>query len=168
MQHRDLTLDTNVSADTGNIIDPALTAYSSTVLPEVNQYSFDVPMTQPASISLNMPKYARPIPDRLGLDEIYYLNRKGALFVPDGAVLAEMLRCFVEYVHYSNPVIELHDFLEAIKSNGDGTGRVSLLVLQAMLYAASAFVGIQCLRNIGHKTRKEARQHLYSKVKVRR
>lgn len=115
---------------------------------------------------MSLPKYVNPVINRLEPDEIDFLHRKGALFVPDGTVLKEFLRCFVEFVHHSNPVIELHDYLNVIQSDGNGTGKVSLLVLQAILYSASAFVDIRVLRNTGYKSRKEARQYFYSKVKV--
>lgn len=150
----------------GNKIDPALIANSSTSLPEINQSLTNFPTAQIANNLSSLPRYVNPIINRLELDEIDFLHRKGALFVPDGTVLKEFLRCFVEFVHHSNPVIELHDFLNVIQSDGNGTGRVSLLVLQAILYSASAFVDIRVLRNMGYKSRKEARQYFYSKVKV--
>ena len=150
------------------MVDPALTANPSTLLPETNQSFFDFPMPQPVPIPLILPKYISPVPNRLELDDIYYLQRKGAFLVPEGTVLGEFLRCFVEFVHHSNPVIELHDFLKMIQSDGNDTDKVSLLVLQAVLYGASAFVDIRFLRSMGYKARKEARQHFYSKVKVRK
>ena len=167
-QRQDFVADANFSAGMNNLVDPALTAYSSSLLTEANQPFLNFPISQSPTVPLAIPKYVNPIPTRLGPDEIFYLNKKGALYVPSGNVLAEMLRCFVEFVHHSNPVIELHDFLAVIQSDGDGTDRVSLLVLQAVLYAGSAFVDMQHLRSIGYRTRKEARQHLYTKVKVRK
>ena len=150
------------------MVDPALTANISTPVPETSQPFYNLPIPQPATIPLSLPKYVSPIPNRLELDEINYLHRKGALLVPDATVLSEFLRCFVEFVHHSNPVIELHDFLNVIQSDGSEMGKVSLLVLQAILYGASAFVDIRVLRSMGYKTRKEARQYFYLKVKVRR
>ena len=163
----ELAVDTNLSAERSNMVDPALTAFSSSFLPEADQPFINLSMPQMPTAFLPIPKYVNPFPERIGSDEMCYLSRKGALYVPDGVVLTEMLRCFVEFVHHSNPVIELHDFLAAILSDNICAEKVSLLVLQAVFYASSAFIDMQHLRSLGYRTRKEARQNLYNKVKVR-
>ena len=113
-----------------------------------------------------LPYYIKPLPPRIGQDEISYLDKKGALTVPDAGLRNELLRAYIEFVHPYMPLLELHDFLLIIESGNGSLGRISLILFQAVMFAGSAFVDMQHLRNAGYLTRKEARKDFFQKTRV--
>jgi hypothetical protein len=86
--------------------------------------------------------------------------------VPRGTLRSEMLRAYVEFVHPYMPLLDLHDFLTVIDKQDGSNGKVSLILFQAVMFAGSAFVDMQHLRNAGYATRKEARKDFFQKTRV--
>jgi hypothetical protein len=119
------------------------------------------------SLGGDLPRFIKPLPAKIGPDEISYLERKGALTVPRGTLRSEMLRAYVEFVHPYMPLLDLHDFLSMIDSADGSKGKVSLILFQAVMFAGSAFVDMQYLRAAGYATRKEARKDFFQKTRVR-
>jgi hypothetical protein len=66
----------------------------------------------------------------------------------------------VEYVHPYMP-LELHLFLDAIDAIDGMSGQVSLLMYQAVMLAATAFVDIKALLETGYATCKDARRTFF-------
>lgn len=52
-----------------------------------------------------LPRFIKPLPAKIGPDEISYLEKKGALTVPKGTLRSEMLRAYVEFVHPYMPLL---------------------------------------------------------------
>jgi len=98
-------------------------------------------------------------------DDVQYLQKKGALTVPETRLRNELLRSYVEYVHPFMPLLELKDFLYPIERN-DGTEVISLLLFQAVMFAGSAFVDIRFLNSQGFENRKEARKVFFQRARV--
>jgi hypothetical protein len=119
------------------------------------------------SLGGDLPRFIKPLPAKIGPDEISYLERKGALTVPRGTLRSEMLRAYVEFVHPYMPLLDLHDFLSMIDRADGSKGKVSLILFQAVMFAGSAFVDMQYLRAAGYATRKEARKDFFQKTRVR-
>jgi len=113
-----------------------------------------------------LPTFIKPLPSRIGPDEISYLEKKGALTVPRGSLRSEMLRAYVEFVHPYMPLLDLHDFLTAVDQRDESSGKVSLILFQAVMFAGSAFVGMEHLRAAGYATRKDARKDFFQKTRV--
>ncbi|KAH7130774.1 cutinase transcription factor 1 alpha [Dendryphion nanum] len=114
----------------------------------------------------DLPLYIKPLPSRIGPDEISYLEKKGALTLPQGTLRSEMLRAYVEFVHPYMPLLDLYDFLTIIDRPDGSLGRVSLILFQAVMFAGSAFVDMRHLRAAGYVTRKEARKDFFTKTRV--
>lgn len=113
-----------------------------------------------------LPAWIKPLPDKIGPDEIAYLQRKGALNIPAPPLQNALLQAYVEYVHPYMPLLELFDFLNVI-SAGDGQGgQVSLLLYHAVLFAGSAFVKRKVLAEHGYPNRKVARKIFFQRAKV--
>ena len=163
---QDMVIDPILKGVAHNETDHSLAACPATLPSEANSQFHGSPTFQPSDMCPPLPSFVKPLPSRIKADDITYLERKGALFVPTDDVLSEMLRCYVEFVHHSNPVLDLRSFLSCISVKDGSHGQVSLLVLHAVLYAACAFVNMDWLRRIGYRSRKDARQHFYNKVKV--
>lgn len=118
------------------------------------------------SHSGELPRYIKPLPAKIGPEEIAYLERKGALTVPKGTLRSEMLRAYIEFVHPYMPLLDLHDFLTMVDKPDGSNGKVSLILFQAVMFAGSAFIDMQYLRTAGYATRKEARKDFFQKTRV--
>lgn len=113
-----------------------------------------------------LPAFIRPLPAKISDDDVDYLVRKRALTLPSIPLQNALLRAYVEYVHPYMPLLELHDFLAAVNSRDGLGGQVSLLLYQAVMFAAVAFVDIQHLRDAGFPNRKAARKALYKRARL--
>ncbi|KAJ4983702.1 cutinase transcription factor 1 beta [Stagonosporopsis vannaccii] len=113
-----------------------------------------------------LPRFIKPLPAKIGPEEISYLEKKGALTVPKGTLRSEMLRAYIEFVHPYMPLLDLHDFLTVIDRSDGSKGKVSLILFQAVMFAGSAFVDMSHLRSAGYATRKEARKDFFQKTRI--
>lgn len=157
-------------------IDPALSAGSQYTPPlSVLGYTFPGTDSQPSlfapgatrfSPASQIPSFIKPLPERIGEDEIAYLERKGALTVPAPALRNELLCAYVEYVHPYMPLLDLRDFVLAVEQKEGHYEKVSLILFQAVMFAGSAFVGMASLRLAGYASRKEARKDFFQKTRV--
>jgi len=116
----------------------------------------------------NLPYFIKPLPARIGPDEIAYLGKKGALTVPSVGLRNELLRAYIEFVHPYMPLLELYDFVMIVESGSGVLGRISLILFQAVMFAGSAFVDMHHLHNAGYMSRKEARKDFFQKTRVRK
>ncbi|KAF2842406.1 hypothetical protein M501DRAFT_928147 [Patellaria atrata CBS 101060] len=133
---------------------------SGTPAPAFSQYSPKV------AITASLPFYIKSLPTRIGPDEIAYLEKKGALTTPANGLRNELLRAYIEFVHPYMPLLDLHDFLAVVDRTDGSAGRISLILFQAVMFAGSAFVDMQHLRNAGYLSRKEARKDFFQKVRL--
>jgi hypothetical protein len=139
------------------------------------------PMIQPSPISAdspyfpsssrfpaiaNIPYFIKPLPPRIGPDEVSYLERKGALTVPSTPLRNELIRNYIEFVHPYMPLIDLCEFVMIINSENGTSGRISLILYQAVMFAGCAFVDMQHLFNAGYTSRKQARKDFFQKTRV--
>lgn len=113
-----------------------------------------------------LPGYIKPLPHRMNADDIHYLWKKGALSIPATTFRNELIRCYVEYVHPYMPLIDLNEFLQIVDDGHGHSGKLSLLLFQAVMFAGTAFVEMSYLENAGFSTRKAARKAFYQKARV--
>jgi hypothetical protein len=113
-----------------------------------------------------LPAFIRPLPERILSEDVRYLQAKGAFTLPTGRVQAALLRAYVEYVHPYMPLLDLHEFLDIV-SAGDGLcGQVSLLLYQAVLFSATAYLSGDSLRELGFANRRAARRALFQRTRL--
>jgi hypothetical protein len=117
--------------------------------------------------SSSLPGFIKPLPSRIGTDDVEYLEKKGALTIPPIALRNALLQSYVEYVHGYMPLLDLNDFLSAIHRSDGHTGHISLLLFQAVMFAGAAFVDVEHLQAAGFQTRKAARKAFFLKARVR-
>jgi hypothetical protein len=113
-----------------------------------------------------LPGYLKPLPQRMTSADIDYLFAKGALSLPDVPVRDALLRAYYEFVHPYMPLVEIHDLVEIIEDGTGASGRVSLLLFQAIMFAGTAFVDMEHLRSAGYSNRKVARKAFFQKARV--
>ena len=114
-----------------------------------------------------LPHFVRPVGDNISPQDLVFLWHKGALSTPDLHLRNALVQCFVEFVHPIVPVVDLKEFLLAVGSplNIDAP-KTSILLFQAVMFSAAAFVDINILRKSGFASRIEARKLFYERAKV--
>lgn len=131
-------------------------------IPQVPTFAYRTPSYTPTD---TLPSYVRPLPDRWLAEDIEYLQKKGALRVPSCELRDELLRSYSLLIHPYMPLLDLNELLETIQSNG-AKGTVSLLLFQAAMFAATAFVNVDHLRQAGYESRRQARRAFFQKARV--
>lgn len=79
--------------------------------------------------------------------------------IPQGA-----LETYFEWAHSQVPVLDLDVFSYTISEDG-GENSVSLLLYNAVMFAASVFVDFAYLHNEGYTSREAAREVLFRQAK---
>ncbi|PON24374.1 cutinase transcription factor 1 beta [Trichoderma gamsii] len=106
---------------------------------------------------------------RLDEDDIQYLRRKGALSLPPKRVMDEFVSNYFQLFHPFFPIIDKSSFLEGYYKNDRNAALqpygTSLLLLQAIIFTASATVPASTLRAAGFTSRKEARNQLHKRAR---
>ncbi len=127
----------------------------------------EVPAMPPMPLPKHkLPEYLKPLPPRMTSIEIDYLFAKSALSLPETPVRNALLRAYLEFVHPYMPLIEVHEFLQIIEDGTGESGRISLLLFQAVMFAGTAFVDMDHLRRAGFSNRKAARKAFFQKARV--
>lgn len=114
-----------------------------------------------------VPRFVRPLPATMPLEDVEFLQQKGALTIPDTTLREALVQAYLEHVHPLLPVINIEDFVESLIEENEFNLKISLLFLQAVMFAGSAYVDWNLLAEAGFKSRKEARETLYQRVRVR-
>ncbi len=119
----------------------------------------------------------RPLLSQISAEDAEFLSLKGALYVPEGPFCDALVKAFINYVYPFLPIIDLATFLPLMQSHQkeatsgeicsmENTEPASLLLVQAVIFSASAFVEGHFLRNAGFQSRRVARKFFYEKAKV--
>lgn len=124
------------------------------------------PLPPTPMLKHKLPDYLKPLPQRMTSVDIDYLFAKGALCLPENSIRNALLRSYLEYVHPYMPLVEVHELLQIINDGTGETGRISLLLFQAIMFAGTAFVDMEYLRAAGYSNRKAARKAFFQKARV--
>jgi hypothetical protein len=91
---------------------------------------------------VHLPSFIRPIGANIGEAELEFLINKNVFYVPDEAVRLDILHAYFQAVHPLMPLFDKADFLDICTSGPQGRSdqksQVSLLLLQATMFAGSA------------------------------
>ncbi|PWY77091.1 Zn(II)2Cys6 transcription factor [Aspergillus heteromorphus CBS 117.55] len=111
------------------------------------------------------PRFLKPLPDRIPPEDLEFLRFRGALSVPETGLRNELLRCYIKWVHSFMPVVNLQEFLRSVAEN-DPNGNISLLLFQAVMFVATAFIDFHHLQAAGFATRKSARSAFFTRLRL--
>jgi hypothetical protein len=129
------------------------------------QTSWQCSSDQLGSPEISLPQYLKAIPSKYTNEDLEYLQIKGAFVVPERDLRNALLRCYAQHVHPYMPVIDLREFLSSIERNRpDNT--VSLLLFQAVMFAAVTYIDMRFLKAHGFVSRRSARRAYYQRVKL--
>lgn len=112
-----------------------------------------------------LPSFIQSIPPRFDSDDIEYLHRKGVLDFPNQRLQNELLRCYIQFVHPSLPLLDLPEFMDAIEKKSENH-KVSLLVMRAVMFAATPYIDMQHVKDLGYKDRPSLRKAFFERTKL--
>lgn len=111
--------------------------------------------------------YLKGLPPELDKSDVDYLAAKGALWIPSRDLLCALFCSYIDFVHPFLPILELSKLVLILQEGArEQDEKISMLLLQAIMFAASAFVDEQLLVEGGFSCRRTARKELYQRVKV--
>lgn len=108
-------------------------------------------------------------------DDVKYLEDQGCLQVPRHEIMDEMLTQFFRHVQ---PVLPLFDealfwtqyhsveSLSYSEPTGDSKNRISLFLLQSMLFASCSFINASTLISLGFRNIRHARKCFYRRARL--
>lgn len=117
-------------------------------------------------LPLPLPPYIRPLPAHIQAEDVEYLVKKGALTLPDEDLQCALLRAYIQYVAAFMPLLDLAPFYTAIALRGEGAQPVSLILVQAVMFAGVAYVDLEYLTSRGFTSRKSARKVFFDRVRL--
>ncbi|KAF4967481.1 hypothetical protein FSARC_4976 [Fusarium sarcochroum] len=130
--------------------------------PTTSYYRFETSFSSCAFLKLDNRKV---LPE----DDLQFLELKRCLHLPLRHIQDEFIYQYFLYLHPYYPIIDEKEFWDMYlgrESGGVKDTTMSLLVFQAMLFAASAFVSPVVLKNAGYSNVKVARNIFYRRAKL--
>ena len=124
-----------------------------------------LPIHEEISPEYHLPSYIIPLRPDLDPGVLCLLRQKKALSLPRHTVRGELLRVYICYVHPFLPLLDLGYFLDAVEGKNESK-KVSLILFQAVMFAATSFIDIRHLKAEGFERRKEARRYFFDRVRV--
>jgi hypothetical protein len=76
-----------------------------------------------------------------------------------------LLRSYAEFVHPYMPLLDIHELVATIDSD-DGAAPISLLLFQAIMFSATAYVDLRHLRRAGYQSRRDARREFFQRTRL--
>lgn len=112
----------------------------------------------------NLPNYIS-LPPQMSSTDLDYLWREGALVIPEDELRDALLHCFALFVYPLMPVIDLGEFFASVENNSE-TNTVSLMLFQAVMAAAIAYVDASLLEKLGYNSMREAREKFFNRANL--
>lgn len=100
---------------------------------------------------------------KLPLDDVTFLRQQGCLSVPPRPILDEFIREYFLHVHPMLPLMDESVFWEQYKQK---TNKVSLFLIQAMLFASCSFVSESVTKELGFESPRLAAARFYQRAKL--
>ncbi|KAL4805916.1 fungal-specific transcription factor domain-containing protein [Aspergillus unguis] len=98
--------------------------------------------------------------------DIAYLDSQKCLHVPAGKLLETLVSHYFLYVHPCLPIVNEVEFWTKLRQREETSPTFSLLVFQAMLFAASSYIPLQNAKQSGAESILGLRDRLYRRAKL--
>lgn len=123
----------------------------------------DVETSQIGNIVL--PSFITPIKSERCSQHSAFLHSQGAFDVLQEKLRNVIITSYVHFVHPQLPVVDIHELLQALATNGRDC-KISILLLQAILLSGSSFVELEYLKEAGYESRMALRKELADRVRL--
>ncbi|KAF5668328.1 fungal specific transcription factor factor domain-containing protein [Fusarium denticulatum] len=100
---------------------------------------------------------------KLPPDDVSFLRQQGCLSVPPRPILDEFIREYFLHVHPMLPLMDESVFGEQYRQQ---TNKVSLFLIQAMLFASCSFVSESATKELGFESPRLAAARFYQRAKL--
>lgn len=130
--------------------------------PDISGLLYDP--TDPAYAFLQTPKVKTILPQ-----DLEFLYNQGCFVVPQRHVLDEFIHKYFSFIHPILPILNEADFwaLYNQKTSPDTCyDRLSILVLQGVLFTSSTFLSEEAIKSLGFKTTQDAKYTFYRRAKL--
>lgn len=114
----------------------------------------------------SLPSYIEPPSPHTSGSTHSFLNSKGAFKVPVPGVRDLLWKAYVQYVHPSMPLLDLHQFASSVADPGAQTERISLLLYQAVMLTGFFYVDMRHPLLASIPSRKAILDRMFENVKV--
>ncbi|CAK1362111.1 hypothetical protein CB0940_02594 [Cercospora beticola] len=132
--------------------------------------SSSMPLAASHSFSANAPPSPHPGAfatfAHLCKDDLTFLREQGCLDLPQKGVFRELMLLYFKFVHPNLPIVPQELFWSRWHGDEFVLGTFSLLLVRAMIYAASGYANASLLSALGFENRREARNASYRKAKL--
>ncbi|KAG9256007.1 fungal-specific transcription factor domain-containing protein [Emericellopsis atlantica] len=142
--------------------------------------SIDIPSLQVPTVDLGAPGlWSAPYfvhCDLSGLssEDLAYLQNKGCFHFPDKHILDQLLLSYFDYIHPHMPFIDETEFWDMYRTHFHSPGTpldagqhcFSILLFQAMLFAATTCAPVAVLTRLGYTSRGKARREAFSRARA--
>ncbi|OBT71153.1 hypothetical protein VF21_09729 [Pseudogymnoascus sp. 05NY08] len=112
-----------------------------------------------------LPPYITPLPTRLDKTVLQFLSSNGALSVPSAEFRHICASRYLELQHPLFPLLDLHNLLAITQRGNDKSGTISLLLFNAVMCAALAFVENDHVIRAGYPSKRAARMSFFIRAK---
>ncbi|KFY82521.1 hypothetical protein V500_10486 [Pseudogymnoascus sp. VKM F-4518 (FW-2643)] len=113
-----------------------------------------------------LPPYITPLPTGLDKTVLQFLSIKGALSVPSAEFRHICASRYLELLHPLFPLLDLHNLLTITQRGNDKCGTISLLLFNAVMCAALAFVENDHVIRAGYPSKRAARMSFFIRAKL--
>ncbi|KAK5209389.1 hypothetical protein LTR41_004925 [Exophiala xenobiotica] len=125
-------------------------------------------LTPPPSVTFTrseFPAFIKPLRPPLDAESLAFLEHKQAFSLPRAAVQREFMRSYIHYVHPFLPLLDLEDILLPLNDT-PGSTQISVVLYQAVMFAAASFVSMEFLQKEGFSSQLDAHNCLFQRVKA--
>lgn len=120
---------------------------------------------QPLIGDILLPNFVTPIKPGKCHQYSAFLGSERAFELPPPKLRNAIISSYVQFVHPQLPLVDIHEVLQALATDGK-VANVSILLLQSILLSGSAFVEAEYLVEAGYQSRMGLRKELADKVRL--
>jgi hypothetical protein len=119
----------------------------------------------PRNWQKSLPPFVAPIRSQRTFRYHEFLRTQRAFEIPPPRLRDALLMRYFEFVHPQLPLVNFHQVLQAVASNGT-QGKVSLLLFQAIMLAGSSVVDAQYIFQAGYPCRMAMRREFTERLRL--
>lgn len=118
-----------------------------------------------SSVARSLPNYIRDVPSNLVGERLEHILNEGAFIILDLSLRDALLESYRIHVHRWIPLFDFDDLVQKVTEKS-GVHRVSLLLLQVIMFAASAYTDSRHFQTAEYPSRDSARRIFFQRSQI--